>query len=72
MTKVLDYPFTVRPLAKEGGGGYLCEFPDLPDVMGDGLTVEDAIVDARKALKSALATLRQLGRTPPEPAHAPD
>ncbi|MDR3528239.1 MAG: toxin-antitoxin system HicB family antitoxin [Rhizomicrobium sp.] len=70
MSKALDYPFTVRPLGKEDGGGYLCEFPDLPGVMGDGGTVEEAIGDARKALKAALATLRQLGRTPPEPTQA--
>ena len=61
MTEALDYPFTVRPLAREYGGGYLCEVPDLPSVMGDGATVEDAMGDGRKALKAALATLRGLG-----------
>jgi antitoxin HicB len=70
MSKMIDYPFTVRPLAKEDGGGFLCEFPDLPGVVGDGASVEEAIADARKALKAALATLRQLGRKPPEPTSA--
>jgi len=70
MSKTIDYPFTVRPLLEEDGGGYLCEFPDLPGVMGDGTTVEAAIVNGRKALKAALATLRQLGRKPPEATRA--
>lgn len=70
MSKTIEYPFTVRPLSKEDGGGFLCEFPDLPGVMGDGNSVELAIADGRKALRAALATLRQLGRKPPEPTHA--
>lgn len=70
MSKTIDYPFTVRPLTKEDGGGFLCEFPDLPGVMGDGATVEDAIADGRKALRAALTTLHQLGRKPPEPTRA--
>jgi antitoxin HicB len=70
MSQPVQYPFTVRPLSKEGGSGYLCEFSDLPGVMGDGETVEAAIADGRKALKAALTALRQLGRKPPEPTHA--
>ena len=64
------YSFTVRPLAKEDGGGYLCEFTDIPGVMGDGKTVEAAIADGRKALKSALLALKQLGRSAPAPMTA--
>jgi antitoxin HicB len=70
MSKTIEYPFTVRPLAKEDGGGYFCEFPDVPGVAGDGTTVDAAIADGRKALRAALTTLRQLGRTPPEPTRA--
>ena len=70
MSKTIEYPFTVRPLSKEDGGGFLCEFPDLPGAMGDGGTVEEAIADGRKALKAALAALRQMGRTLPEPTRA--
>jgi antitoxin HicB len=64
------YTFTVRPLSKEEGGGFLCEFPDISGVMGDGKTVEAAIADARKALKAALATLKQLRRPLPQPTTA--
>jgi antitoxin HicB len=70
MSKSIDYSFTVRPLSKEDGGGYACEFPDLPGVIGDGATVEDAIADGRKALRAALVAFRQLGKTPPEPTRA--
>lgn len=64
------YSFTVRPLTKEEGGGYLCEFPDVPGVLGDGGTVEAAIADARKALKAAMAALKQMGRLVPQPTTA--
>lgn len=39
-TNILDYPFTIRHLSKEDGGGYLIEFPDLPGCMSDGETIE--------------------------------
>ena len=70
MRKTTVYTLFVRPLTKEEGGGFLCEFPDLPGVMGDGSSVEEAIADGRKALKAALTTLRQMGRKAPVPTHA--
>ena len=50
MSEVDRYPLTVRPLDPEEGGGYLCEFPDLPGCMGDGATPETAIADGKEAL----------------------
>ncbi len=70
MSRTAEYAFIVRPLSKEEGGGFLCEYPDLPGVAGDGETVEGAIADGRKALKAALLTLRQLGRKAPAPTTA--
>jgi antitoxin HicB len=70
MSKTNEYPFTVRPLSKEDGGGFLCEFPDFPGVVGDGSSIETAIADGQKALKAALAVLRQMGRKAPEPTRA--
>ena len=71
MTSALGrYAFTVRPLTKEEGGGFLCEFPDIPGVMGDGATAESAIADGRKALKATLTALKQMGRAVPEPARS--
>ncbi len=67
MTKP-DYPFTVRRLADDEGGGYLIEFPDLPGCMADGATPENAIHEGADALRSWLDTHRELGRPVPAPA----
>ena len=65
-TKAIDqYAFVVRPLTAEEGGGFLCEFPDVPGCMGDGETPERAIRDGRLALIAALTTLNDLGRDVP-------
>jgi antitoxin HicB len=44
------YRFTVRPLSKEEGGGYLVEYPDIPGCMSDGETIQEAIANGREAL----------------------
>ena len=41
--KMPEYPFTIRELAIDDGGGFLIEFPDLPGCISDGETVEEAI-----------------------------
>lgn len=48
--RVDEYPFTVRPLSKDDGGGYLIEFPDLPGCMSDGETPEEALRNGRDAV----------------------
>ena len=50
MTHIADYPFTVRPLLVEEGGGFLVSFPDLPGCMSDGETIEEAMVNAEDSL----------------------
>ena len=62
-----DYPFTVRPLATEDGGGYLIEFPDVPGCISDGKTPEEAITNGRDALKSVLLTMKEFGDAIPQP-----
>lgn len=65
-----SYPFTVRPLSADEGGGYLIEYPDIPGVMSDRDTPEQAIANGRDALRSAILTLREFGDPVPSPAAA--
>ena len=62
-----EYPFTVRPLAAEEGGGYLVEFPDLPGCISDGETVDEAIANGMEAKQEWLAAAKELDRAIPEP-----
>ena len=49
-----QYQFTVRPLSKEEGGGYLVEYPDIPGCMSDGETIDEATANGREALRDCL------------------
>jgi antitoxin HicB len=62
------YPFLVRPLSKEEGGGYLVEFPDFPGVISDGETPEEAIRNGQDALAAALKTMQEFGDPIPKPS----
>ena len=61
------YQFTVRPLSKEEGGGYLVEYPDIPGCMSDGETIEEAIANGREALRDCVAVFQESGRKVPKP-----
>jgi predicted RNase H-like HicB family nuclease len=50
-----EYPFVVRPLSEEDGGGFLVEFNDLPGCVSDGDTVEEAIENVRDAFEQWMA-----------------
>jgi antitoxin HicB len=54
----LQYPITLRPLAKDEGGGWLAEFPDLPGCLADGATPEEAMKEAVDAARSWIKTAR--------------
>ena len=58
MTKMTDYPFEVRPLATDDGGGYLISFPDFAECISDGESVDEAIENGRDALKATIAALK--------------
>jgi antitoxin HicB len=62
------YQFTVRPLSKDEGGGYLVEYPDIPGCMSDGETVEAAIANGREALRDCIEVFRESGRKLPQPS----
>lgn len=57
MGKRIDYPFEVRPLSAEEGGGFLISYPDFADCISDGETVEEALTNGKDALKSTIAAL---------------
>ena len=62
------YPFTVRKLTAEGGGGYLVEYPDVPLCLSDGETIEEAITNGRDALEGSLKCYLQDGKPLPKPS----
>jgi antitoxin HicB len=66
----IDYPFEIRPLSKDEGGGYAITFPDLPGCRSDGTTPEEAIENGRDALESWLAVAREFGDELPKPFSA--
>ncbi|MBK5290359.1 MAG: type II toxin-antitoxin system HicB family antitoxin [Acidobacteriia bacterium] len=63
-----QYQFTVRPLSKQEGGGYLVEYPDLPGCMSDGETIDEAITNGREALRDCMEVFRESGRKVPKPS----
>ena len=58
MGKRIEYPFEVRPLSAEEGGGFLISYPDFSDCISDGETVEEALSNGKDALKSTIAALK--------------
>lgn len=71
MTTTLDYPFELRPLEEEEGGGWLIVFPDLPGCMSDGETPEEAIVNGRDAIAAWIKAAQDVGREIPRPGELP-
>ena len=66
----VEYPFEIRPLSKDDGGGYSIVFPDLPGCRSDGATPEEAIENGRDALKSWLAVANEFNDQVPKPLQA--
>lgn len=58
MGKRIDYPFEIRPLSPEEGGGFLISYPDFSDCLSDGESVEEAPTNGKDALKSTIAALK--------------
>jgi antitoxin HicB len=58
MSKLSDYPFEVRPLSKEEGGGFLISFTDFAECISDGETIEEAMENGRDALKATITALK--------------
>ena len=71
MRNLTQYPFEIRPLTQEEGGGYLVSFTDFSESITDGETPEEAIRNGMDALAETVATLEEMGFPVPEPARWP-
>ena len=61
------YPFELRKLSKEDGGGYLISYIDFNDCISDGETIEEAIENGLDALNGLIETLKELNKPIPQP-----
>jgi antitoxin HicB len=62
-----DYPFEIRPLGHDEGGGYLVSYPDFNTCVSDGETVQEAIANGRQALAGMIEALQAWGQPVPVP-----
>ncbi|MCL4862169.1 MAG: type II toxin-antitoxin system HicB family antitoxin [Caldilineaceae bacterium] len=67
MRDLHQYPFEMRPLTEEEGGGFLVSFPDFSECIADGETPEEALRNGMDALQETIAALEDLGLAVPEP-----
>ena len=70
MAKLPEYPFEVRPLTAEEGGGFLISYPDFNECVSDGATIEEALSNGKQALKETIAALKEAGHPIPAPSAA--
>ncbi|MBF0406458.1 MAG: type II toxin-antitoxin system HicB family antitoxin [Candidatus Riflebacteria bacterium] len=64
----MNYPFEIKPLSIEDGGGFLITFPDFSDCFSDGETIEDAIKNGEDALQATIKTLKEFNFPIPQPS----
>jgi antitoxin HicB len=67
MNKLTDYPFEVRPLTVDEGGGYLISFLDFAECISDGDSVDEAIQNGQDALKATIGALKAKKMSVPAP-----
>jgi antitoxin HicB len=67
MVKHPDYPFEIRPLTTDEGGGFLISYPDFSECISDGETVEEALANGKDALDSTIAALQAKNLSVPAP-----
>jgi antitoxin HicB len=68
MNDLSGYPFELRPLTVDEGGGFLISYPDFSECIADGETVEETIANGRAALAATIATLAARGFPVPAPS----
>ena len=72
MKELNQYPFEIRSLSEDDGGGYLISFPDFSECISDGETPEEAIENGMDALEETVAALESMGLPVPEPGSGGD
>ena len=70
MALIHSYPFTIRPLSEEDGGGFAIEYPDLPGCISDGETPEEALQQGADAVKAYLLNCMKHGDAVPKTSAA--
>lgn len=64
MTNQFNYPAT---LSKQNDGSYLVQFPDFPEAITQGDTIEDALLEATDCLEEAIANRIEMKLDIPSP-----
>ncbi len=67
MRDLSQYPFEIRPLSEEEGGGFLITFTDFSECISDGETIAEAIDNGLDALQETIAALENMNLPVPEP-----
>ena len=67
MHNLTQYPFEIRPLSEQEGGGFLISYPDFSECIADGETTEEAMHNGLDALQETIAALEELGLPVPAP-----
>ena len=67
MNNLFLYPFEIKPLTEEEGGGYLISFPDFDECISDGETPEEAMKNGFDALQETIDALKSMGFPIPKP-----
>jgi antitoxin HicB len=63
-----EYPYEIRPLSSEEGGGFLVSYTDFSGCISDGETIEEAIANGRDALAATINALQLENLPVPAPS----
>jgi antitoxin HicB len=59
MNTNIEYPFEIRPLTEDEGGGYLISYPDFSECVADGETIDETLKNGKDALKATITALEE-------------
>lgn len=65
----LEYGIATRELSEEEGGGILAYYTDMPNIAGDGESIEEAIKDVKSAFGCYLEVALKNKEEIKEPSH---